>query len=101
MATDEIQEWLTAVERELGLSGTVDSDQGLDAVQQVADLVADRVGASAAARTAFLIGAAAGHAQEPPVAAQDFSEKLTALAKSWNADTERAVPPNDQANRAR
>lgn len=100
MSTDEIKEWLTAVERELGLHGSVDSSQGLDAVQEVAGLVADRVGTTAAARTAFLIGAAAGRAEEPPVAAQDYTDKVSALARSWNADTERAEPPNDPANRA-
>lgn len=100
MTTDVVREWLAAVERELGLHDTTDSDQGLDAVHDVAGLVGERVDASAAARTAFLIGAAAGRAEEPPVAAHDFAEKVTALARSWNADSERAVPPNDQANRA-
>ncbi len=96
----ETATWLAAVERELGLHGTVESAQGLDAVHEVARLVADRVGPAAAGRTAFLIGAAAGRAEEPPVAAQDYTEKVGALARSWNADTERAEPPNDPANRA-
>lgn len=101
MATHEqIDIWLSAVERELGLHGTVESAQGLDAVAQLTDLVAEKVGHEAAARTAFLIGAAAGRAEEPPVAAQDFTEKIGALARSWDADAERAEPPNDPANRA-
>ena len=98
---EQIGTWLSAVERELGLHGSVESSQGLDAVQELVDLVADRVGGSAAGRTAFLIGAAAGRAQEPPVAAQDYTEKIGALARSWNADAERSVPPNDPADRAR
>ena len=61
MATHEqIEVWLSAVERELGLHGTVESNQGLDAVAQLTDLVADQVGHEMAGRTAFLIGAAAG-----------------------------------------
>lgn len=102
MATqEEIGVWLSAVERELGLHGTVESEQGLAAVARLTELVADRVGPAAAGRTAFLIGAAAGRAEEPPVAAQDFTEKIGALARSWNADAERAAPPNDPAQRAR
>lgn len=97
---EQIETWLDAVERELGLHGTVQSSQGLDAVARITELVADRVGPAAAGRTAFLIGAAAGRAEEPPVAAHDFAEKVGALARSWNADTERAEPPNDPANRA-
>ncbi|MBW0101338.1 DUF6457 domain-containing protein [Pseudonocardia sp. KRD291] len=100
MTTDPLQEWLTTVERELGLHRSEGDDHGLDAVHQVADLVSDKVDASVAARTAFLIGAAAGRAEEPPIAAHDFTEKIAALARSWNADTERAAQPNDPANRA-
>ncbi len=96
MSTDHVQEGLDAVERELGLRGSIESAQGLDAVQDLADVVADRVGPSVAARTAHLIGAAAGSAQEPPVAAHDVTEKVSALARSGNADTERAVPPNER-----
>ncbi|MBC3192775.1 hypothetical protein H7X46_17050 [Pseudonocardia sp. C8] len=96
MAThEEIGVWLGAVERELGLHGTIESAQGLDAVAELTGLVADRVGPEAAGRTAFLVGAAAGRAEEPPVAARDFTDKVAALARSWNADTERAAAPHD------
>jgi len=97
---NELSTWLSAVERELGLHGSVESGHGLDAAQSLAELVTERVGADAAGRTVFLIGAAAGRAEEPPVAAHDYTEKIAALARSWNADEQRAEPPNDPGNRS-
>jgi hypothetical protein len=44
----------------------------------------------------FLVGVASGRASDPSVAAHDFAGKLAALARGWNADTERAEPANDQ-----
>jgi hypothetical protein len=58
------------------------------------------VEAAAAPSTVFLVGVAAGRAADPAVAARDFTEKLSALARSWNADSERSATPNDQDQRA-
>lgn len=101
--TDSGQEWLLAARGELGLEEAAEGDQGLNAAQKLAELVADNVdgsGTSVATSTVFLLGIAAGRAADPAVAAHDFTEKLAALAKSWNADTDRGEAPNDQARRA-
>lgn len=102
-ATDSTREWLVAARAELGLEESAEGDQGLDAARDLAELVADNVdgsGTSVATSTVFLLGVAAGRASDPGVAAHDFTEKLAALAKSWNADTDRGEAPNDQARRA-
>ena len=50
--------------------------------------------------TAFLVGVAAGRADDPAVAARDYAEKISNLAKGWNSEGERGVPANDQSQRA-
>ena len=92
-----MSEWVTAVARELGLSevaaGTVDL---------VLDLTADvahSVDRPAAPVTAFLIGVAAGRADDPAVAARDYAGKISKLAQGWDADEERGEPANDQSAR--
>jgi hypothetical protein len=94
-----VREWLSAVETELGLNSVVDDDQGLSAIEGLADRVGDHVDATAVAGSAFLVGVAAGRAQEPGVAAQDMAQKLGAMAQGWNSDDERGVPSNDQEQR--
>ena len=64
-----------------------------------ADQVREHLGAEAVARSAFLVGVAAGRAEEPAVSAQDMAQKLTAMAQGWHADAERGVPSNDQQKR--
>jgi len=34
------------------------------------------------------------------VAARDYVQQIDALARSWTADRDRGVAPNDQSNRA-
>jgi hypothetical protein len=46
------------------------------------------------------VGVASGRASDPSVATHDYAGTLTALARGWNADTERAEPANDQDARA-
>jgi hypothetical protein len=94
-----MSEWITAVSRELGLEGQVDSDKSVDAVLDLTSDVAHGVSRPAAPVTAFLIGVAAGRADDPQVAAADFSQKISALARGWDADTERGETSNDQAQR--
>jgi hypothetical protein len=50
--------------------------------------------------TAFLVGVAAGRADDPAVAARDYAQKIRNLAKGWDSDSERGVPANDQSRRA-
>jgi hypothetical protein len=99
MAEQSVSEWMTAVEKELGLEGAIVSDQGLDPVDDLGDQVEQHVGAAAVRRTAFLVGVAAGRAEQPAVAAQDFAQKLSAMAQGWHSERERGVPANEQSNR--
>lgn len=94
-----MSEWLKAVETELGLSSVVDDEQGLIAVDNLEARVQEHVDPRAVACSAFLVGVAAGRAEEPAVAAQDMAQKLGAMAEGWNSDSERGVPSNDQAQR--
>lgn len=92
-----LSEWVTAVARELGLE---DATTGL--VDLVLDLTADvahGVSRPGAPVTAFLVGIAAGRADDPAVAARDYAGKISKLAEGWGADEERGVPANDQAQR--
>jgi hypothetical protein len=94
-----MSEWVTAVAQELGLEGAIDSDTVVDLVLDLTSDVAHGVSRPAAPVTAFLIGIAAGRADDPVVAARDYAQIATRLAEGWNADTERAVPANDQSRR--
>lgn len=100
MGDQSTDEWTGAVEIELGLEPAVDSNQGLDALDELVARVSGTIGATAAGRTAFLAGVAAGRAEEPAIAAQDIAQKLSALAEGWDSDAERGVPSHDQSRRA-
>jgi hypothetical protein len=92
--------WVTAVARELGLEEAVESPASVDMVLDLTSDVAHGVSRPAAPVTAFLIGVAAGRADDPAVAARDYAGKIAKLAQGWDADTDRAVPANDQSQRA-
>ena len=95
MTDDRELAWLTAVGQELGLE--LDTDQAeFAALDELAQHVEANVDPALTARTVFLVGVASGRASDPSVAAHDFAGKLAALARGWNADTERAEPANDQ-----
>lgn len=93
-----MSEWVTAVTRELGIE--VGGDAVVDTVLDLTSDVAHGVSRPAAPVTAFLIGIAAGRADDPSVAAGDYAQKIAALARGWDADTERGVASNDQSRRA-
>lgn len=95
-----MSEWTTAVARELGLEDAVEAAPTVDMVLDLTSNVAHGVSRPAAPVTAFLIGVAAGRADDPAVAARDYAQKISRLAEGWDADTERAVPANDQSQRA-
>ncbi len=99
MTTERTDEWLSAARHELGLEDATDGRQALEAVDRLDALVEEQVDHSVAASTVFLLGVAAGRSADPAVTANDFTEKLGALARSWNADTERGEAPNDQQQR--
>ena len=59
-----------------------------------------RVSRPGAPVTAFLVGVAAGRADDPTVAARDYAGKISKLAEGWASDDERGEPANDQSRRA-
>ena len=95
-----LSEWVTAVARELGLQEALDGVGTVDLVLDLASDVAHGVSRPGAPVTAFLVGVAAGRADDPAVAARDYAGKIAKLADSWGADEERGEPANDQSRRA-
>jgi hypothetical protein len=94
-----LSEWVTAVARELGLEGGLDSTATTDMVLDLTSDVAHGVSRPGAPVTAFLIGVAAGRADDPAVAARDYAGKISKLAEGWAADEERGAAANDQSQR--
>jgi hypothetical protein len=95
-----MSDWTTAVCRQLGLPEAMDTDGATNLVLDVTGDVARGVARPAAPVTAFLIGIAAGRAEDPIVAARDYAEQVSGLAASWDAPGERGEPANDQEARA-
>lgn len=86
MASNDAQalaEWVTAVSRELGLEGALEGVGLVDAVLDMTSDVAHGVSRPGAPVTAFLIGVAAGRAEDPTVAARDYAAKISRLADGW------------------
>lgn len=94
-----LSEWVTAVVQQLGLEGALDNATTVDMVLDLTSDVAHGVSRPAAPVTAFLVGVAAGRADDPAVAARDYAEKVGHLAEGWGSNTERGAPANDQAQR--
>ncbi len=94
-----LTDWLSAVALELGLESSLDTPATTDMVLDLTADVAHGVSRPGAPVTAFLIGVAAGRADDPAVAARDYAEKIRNLAKGWDSDSERGVPANDQFQR--
>ncbi len=95
-----LSEWVTAVARELGLEEALDSAATTDLVLDLTSDVAHGVSRPGAPVTAFLVGVAAGRADDPAVAARDYSQKISRLAEGWDSDSERGAPAGDQSKRA-
>ena len=95
-----LSEWVTAVTRELGLEEALDSLGTVDLVLDMTSDVAHGVSRPGAPVTAFLIGVAAGRADDPAVAARYYAGKISKLAEGWGADEERGAAANDQSQRA-
>src|SRR3954447_15134036 len=94
-----LSEWVTAVARELGLEEALDSLGTVDLVLDLTSDVARGVSRPGARVTAFLVGIAAGRADDPAVAARDYAGKISKLAEGWGADDERGAPANDKERR--
>src|SRR4029079_4680961 len=95
-----LSDWVTAVARELGLEESLDSLGTVDLVLDLTSDVAHGGSRPGAPVTAFLVGVAAGRADDPAVAARDYAGKIAKLADGWEADGERGEPANDQSRRA-
>lgn len=79
-----LSEWVTAVAQELGLEGAVETTGTVDMVLDLTSDVAHGVSRPGAPVTAFLIGVAAGRADDPAVAARDYAQKISRLAAGWD-----------------
>jgi hypothetical protein len=95
-----LSEWVTAVVRELGIEEALDREGVVDMVLDLTSDVAHGVSRPGAPVTAFLIGVAAGRADDPAVAARDYAQKISRLADGWGADSERGTAAGDQSRRA-
>lgn len=84
-----LSEWVTAVVRELGIEGALDREGVVDMVLDLTSDVAHGVSRPGAPVTAFLVGVAAGRADDPAVAARDYARKISGLAEGWGSDGER------------
>lgn len=98
-ASEYLSEWSTAVAHELGLEDALDADSTTQMTDELASRVTNGVDAHATTLTAFLIGVAAGRADDSAVAARDYTEKISHLADGWDSPQERGVPANDQSAR--
>jgi len=94
-----MSEWTAAVCRELGLAESLDTAAATALVLDVTADVAHAVARPAAPVTAFLIGLAAGRAQDPVVAARDQAERISRLAQGWAEDPARGGPAGGRGAR--
>jgi hypothetical protein len=78
-----LSDWVTAVARELGLDAVLDSRGTVDMVLDLTADVAHGVSRPGAPVTAFLVGVAAGRAEDPTAAARDYAQKISKLADTW------------------
>jgi hypothetical protein len=79
----DIQEWVTAVGRLLGVEGLIDEDGLVDVVLDLTADVAHGVSRPAAPVTAFLVGLAMGRADDPAAALREHIAAVSALAATW------------------
>ncbi|HEY0815674.1 MAG TPA: DUF6457 domain-containing protein [Pseudonocardia sp.] len=79
----DIQEWVTAIARMLGIEGLVDDAELIDVVLDLTADVAHGVSRPAAPVTAFLVGLAMGRAADPAAALRAHTAAVSALAATW------------------
>jgi len=73
-----MNDWIAAVQKELGLDVSFDTDAILDAARDAAHATESK----AAPITTYLMGVAAAHGASP----QEIAAKIEKLAKSWPSD---------------
>lgn len=82
-----LSEWVGAVVRELGIESVLEREGVVDMVLDLTSDVAHGVSRPGAPVTAFLVGLAAGRAEDPAAAAPDYARKISAIADGWGART--------------
>ena len=83
--TPDMQEWVAAAARQLGLDlGGTDQDELITAVLDLTADIAHGVNRPAAPVTAFLVGLAAGRAADPLAAVPDRIAAVRDLAALWS-----------------
>ncbi|MGH3794788.1 MAG: DUF6457 domain-containing protein [Pseudonocardiaceae bacterium] len=81
-----LEEWVSAVCRELGIADAVQPAAMQTRVLDVSKDVAHNVARPAAPLTAYLLGLAAGRTGNPEAAADELTERVRLLAQRWAAD---------------
>jgi uncharacterized protein DUF6457 len=75
-----LEDWIQAATTELGIEV---ADDATTLVLDLARDVAHGVARPAAPVTAYLLGLAAGRADDPAAASRELAERLSTMAKSW------------------
>lgn len=78
-----LEDWTQTACRELGIDGLVPADRATTLVLDLAREVAHGVARPAAPVTAFLLGLAAGRAEDPAAEAERLAGRLAELASGW------------------
>ena len=81
--TAELQDWVAAVGRLLGIDGVLDTGGVIDTVLDLTADVAHGVNRPAAPVTAFLVGLAAGRAANPAAALEEAVDAVSSMAAGW------------------
>ncbi len=81
--TAELQDWVAAVGRLLGIDGVLDTGGVVDTVLDLTADVAHGVNRPAAPVTAFLVGLAAGRAANPAAALEEAVDAVSSMAAGW------------------
>lgn len=81
-----LDEWTARVARELGIEDVLDRQAATKAVLDVSRDVAHGVARPAAPVTAYLLGLAAGRADDPRAALVDRAAQLTTMTEQWQAE---------------
>jgi hypothetical protein len=81
-----LYDWVASVAAELGIEDAVDHDTIVDTVLDLTADVAHNVSRPGAPLTAFLLGIAAGRADNPKVDSRDLAAKVAKLSEEWKID---------------
>jgi hypothetical protein len=86
MDMNTLAEFTAQVTETLGIDESVDREAATQAVLDLARDVAHGVTRPAAPVVAYLVGVAAGRADDPVAALPDLARRVAALAEQWEGD---------------